>query len=824
MHKKHRFGKKQYYIKRLYIYLGMGALLICILLIVSIFLLCKRVIRLDQYASTIFSTTAGIVGSMFGLTAASYAFIWGDLRSDRQSNRHLGKVLERYREKIWKYFVCSLILTIIVIFSSLVGLAFVQNITDPSLYKTVYNFDSSVSSYYNDKSVGISLVVFFNLVASFVVILIMAAMNWTIFRRNDQYALIAKGVMNHIEHRYDMTLEMKYRQRTSQTQKEKKGDINSLEYEKIHNLEILVERILKNHESIGEAFAETQRREKLLTSVITNGLRSRYNVDGFKGEERSENSSQRRMEWGYLNDGKRRERWKNCYAQAQKEYGMLSGQFMIQEKNLRSKPRECGFISVYDDLLGYRDNSLIYEENRPQKQSMQISMWEKRSLRYTVKKRLLIFYLQGEMFSDMDLTGISFSGGDLRFTNFTNCNLTRVRLMGANCEGADFTGTKMTGMYFDDAGEDNEIGEIKLTCHDDAKEIWDPYIGEEATCLKEATFKNADVSRAYLKAPGKLCRIQQFPYGRQGENMWQVEENQPMFSLEGTNFDNAKMFFSYFKNIDFTNSSLERAQMYNTGLVLVKAKSGNFAYATLTKACIAWCDFENADFTSSSLIETILTRVNFNGSKLKNANFSYSNITDCSFEGVSCQNASFKNMIQDRAILKTDKPKALRDIDVYEPVGIRFHYAILTSADFSGAVLDDISFWNTIGQDCVFTKALGKNMVFDSSLFTSSIFNATKIQNSRLKNTIFRNSVFVGTSFVNATFEKVDFSNILLNTADDLCFYGGYMQNVNFSGARGLTADSFKNIVLRRVDFSETNIRRCDFSSDTTIDACVFEK
>ena len=36
---------------------------------------CEK-IRLDQYSITILSTTAGIVGTMFGLTAASYAFIW----------------------------------------------------------------------------------------------------------------------------------------------------------------------------------------------------------------------------------------------------------------------------------------------------------------------------------------------------------------------------------------------------------------------------------------------------------------------------------------------------------------------------------------------------------------------------------------------------------------------------------------------------------------------------------------------------------------------------------------------------------------------------
>lgn len=122
----------------------------------------------------------------------------------------------------------------------------------------------------------------------------------------------------------------------------------------------------------------------------------------------------------------------------------------------RRLPRECSFISVYEDLLGYRDNSLIYEENCSEKKKKDIKMKEKRSLRYTIKRRLLVFYLRGEVFSNMDLTGISFSGADLRFANFSNCNLTGIRLMGANCEGADFTGTKMTGMYFEDVESDED--------------------------------------------------------------------------------------------------------------------------------------------------------------------------------------------------------------------------------------------------------------------------------------------------------------------------------------------------------------------------------
>lgn len=779
------------------------AVIALVILVLSVFcMIHERFFRLDQHATTIFGTTAGVVGSMFGLTAASYAFIWGDLRSDRQSNRHLEKVLGQYREDLWRLFNRALQLTTVVIFSSLTGLAFAQKVTDPSLFKVVQRANIMLSFYYNKKSEYISFIAWFNLAISFAAIYIMFVMNQRIFNRSRQYTVIAEKILDQIDDKYNLELEDRKRQRSLHKLTNK--DVNSLEYEKIHNIEILIERILKNHESIGEAFAGGQRREKLLTSVIKSGLEP---VCCTTGQQNENESYEIKMEWSYLREDKRKSRLEQCRKRAQLEYDVL---FQSSDKDEnksgnRQKPYECGFIAVYDDLLGYRDNSLVYEENcSGKRKEKKIILAERRSLRYTIKRRLLIYYLRGETFSNMDLTGISFSGADLRYTNFSNCNLTGISLMGANCEGADFTGSKMTGMYFDDADRDhvNVTGEIRLACQGDSESTWNPHTGEEPTCLKDAAFKEADVSRAYLKAP----------------------DNNVPFSLEGTNFDNAKMFFSYFKNIDFTNSSLEKAQMYNTGLVRTKAKSANFTNATLTNACVAWCDFENADFTDATLTETILTHINFDGTKLINANFSYANITACSFEGASCQNVSFKNMIQNLDFMEKDRPKALGDIASIDFEPIRFCHTILTKTDFSGANLTKISFKNVIGQDCIFTKAEGDNMIFDSSLFASSIFNATHLRNSFFSDTIFRNSVFIGTKFVNGIFDKVDFSNILLNDAEDLCFSGGCMRKVNFSGSEGLSASSFENMILYAVDFSGTGIQECDFSADVRVIGCIWER
>ncbi len=796
--------------------------------------ICNGKFRLDQFATTILGTTAGIVGTMFGLTAASYAFIWGDLRSDSQENRHLGKVLERYSQKLWYLFVCSLVLTVIVIFLSLTGLALAQTIADSTLFRTGFKGRTLISEYQNEKYQGVSFCTLANLLFSSIAVVAMMWMNWTIFKRNAQYMGIAESIIDEIENKYNMELKQRdekseYRESGNPEQgneQQKSGIPNKLEYEKIHNLEILVERILKNHESIGDAFAESQRRETLLTTVISNELQASYELGSdMESKGTVSDKIRQKTEWRYLDVKKRENRWNKCNDLARQEYSLL----INRKSGEKQKPCVCSFISVYDDLLTYRDNTLVWEERQRLKRrqadkNRTINMFERRALRYTIKRRLLIFYLRGETFSNMDLSGVSFSGADLRFANFSNCNLMNIRLKGTNCEGTDFTRSKMAGMYFSDIQEskNGEVGEIQLTCLDDSLEEWDPYTGREATCLRNTTFKEADVSRAYLKAPGELEGNQGFPFLASQSNKWKLGDEQSVFSLEGSNFDYAKMFFSYFKNVDFTNSSFEKAQMYNIGLVQSIARSVNLEKTTLTNACLAWCDFENADFTGASLAETILVRNNFGSAKMMDVNFSYSNIVSCNFKGASCQNASFKNMIQDLSAIEKNRPKALEDISLNVDAGIKFDYAILNNTDFSGAILNNVSFSNALGQDCVFTKAKGDNTNFNNALFSAAVFNMAEFKNSNFVNTLLCNSVLMGTRFINCRFCKTDFSGILVNMTDKPCFMGGIMWEVKFTNSNGLTAACFRNIHLHKVDFRGTGIQESDFFDDVIMQDCIF--
>ena len=779
----------------------------------------RGTLRFDQYSMTILSTSAGIVGTMFGLTAASYAFIWGDLRSDRKENIHLEKVLEKYRKQLWFYFMITLIITISVIFISLSGMAIAQYVMDDTLFETVGGWILSTSSYQNRKFKIISAITCVNLGLSLFDIVIMVKMNWTIFRRSMQYADIAKNIIENINNRYELKIPEQYQKYS-----------NSEEYEKIHNLEIIIDKILKNHESIGEAFTESQRREKLLNSIICNNLKEQYGCGTQKGDTSDQTDCYiEKMQWSHLSENKKKSRFERCKEVADKEWKLVK-QRDQEKSNERKGPIDCCFIDVYGDLISYRDNSLIYDENSSGKKTTEIMLSKSVCLRYSIKRRLLSFYLTKETFTSMDCTNMSFSGADLRYTNFSGSNLSHVRLKGANCENADFTAARMTGMYFSDIGDalPKTGGEIQLTYNDDGKEMWSPYNGREATCLKNATFKEADVSRIYLKAPGNIrCNTGNFPFG---DDHQEFDSGNKPFSLDGTNFDYAKMFNASLKNVSLRKASLERAQLYNAGIVMTKAKSSNFSNATMTNACFAWCDFENADFSGALMSEAILLRVDFRGAKLSKANFSYSNIIACNFYGTSCQDVSFKNMTQNWDALEgKEKPDALSDINLgkKDNSNSQFEYSILTNTDFSGAKLDGIIFSNCVGQNCLFAEAEGKKVKIRESLFRSSVFNSTCFQDSTFENTIFSNSVFIDAKFTDSMISNVDFSDAAFTVSKKECFVGKEIIDSKFTNVKGLTEECFKDIKLIRVDFRGTGLTEKKFkdaANNVILEECIWSE
>ena len=110
-------------------------------------------IRFDQYAVTIAGAIIGVIGTMFGLTAASYAFVWGELKSEEDRNIRLQQILAEYRSQLWNLFFNALVLSFFIIVCNLFILGVVQTITKPTLSyimrETIDNENAVVNTYYN---------------------------------------------------------------------------------------------------------------------------------------------------------------------------------------------------------------------------------------------------------------------------------------------------------------------------------------------------------------------------------------------------------------------------------------------------------------------------------------------------------------------------------------------------------------------------------------------------------------------------------------------------------------------------------------------------
>ncbi len=473
-------------------------------------------------------------------------------------------------------------------------------------------------------------------------------------------------------------------------------------------------------------------------------------------------------------------------------------------KNL-PRPASVGFTTVYNDLILYRDTKMFMSEELSKESEADGTL-----LKCTIKKRLLLLLMSNEKFDGMDLTNMSLSGADLSYSNFSNCNLKGVRMMGTNCRGADFSGARMPGMHFVDDGiniPDNiHKDDIKITCKDDGKLTWDIYEGRQATCLEEATFANADVSRMSLLVPSEVDVQSRFPFQIQSKSL-PVKEGSKPFSMRETNFDKAKLFYSTFKYVDISNSSLSEAQMFNSNLTLVNSESSNFSGTVMTKASIKYSRFVNANFRQTVMSDCKIVCSDFTYANLSDTNLSNSIIKNCNFQDTICNNTSFKNMICN----------VEEDIMNYRYC-ISFKSATFREVDFSNAKLYKSDFTSANVLSCNFTKSKIESSRFNLTVLTSTIWNSAKINNSDFIKSVMCDCIFVNVKFENCIFENCDFSNSIVNCR----FSGGRMSNIKFCDVKELKPALFENIYLNSVDFTGSAVQKRDFSPGVVLINCKF--
>ncbi len=733
-------------------------------------------IRLDQYAATIFSSIIGVVGTMFGLTAASYAFVWGELKGERESNERMKYILNEYQSDIWDLFFNTLIFSFVIMIFNLVLLGVIQQITDSTLYYgergNINKKDVVINQYYNQKYASISTCAFIDIFLSIIDILFMGRLNYRIFFRQKSYSIIADRSLKELNSSYNLSTNgiKKFSEKNS-----KPYDL-SAELVKIHYLEMLLNRIMKNHESEGDAFRYSDNEYEFLRHIIFVKLES-YKLD-----------------WDHLGNKEKLNDLKNKCSSATE---IINGKVSKENDGLKGRckgntlpiPSDVEFVKAYSDLIKFRNIQLICKDK-----NVQGTM-----IKCTIKKRLLLFLMSHERFDGMDLTNVSLSGADLSYSNFSNCNLKGVRLKGTNCKGIDLSNSRIPGIHFSDVKgiepKSIQAGDVEITLMDDGDKEYNVYTSHQPTCLEMATFANADVSRMNLNSEGKIDTKLKYPIG---SNKIPVKGDIAAFSLRDTNFDRAKLFNSEFNNIDLSRSSVFNAQMFNTKMQLVNAEKVNFGETVLTHSNIKYSCFVNANFQKAVMSDCDILCSDFTFANLSNTNFSNSKITYCNFRKTICNNTSFKNIVCNSSKL-----------EMWKLDHISFELATLREVDFSNANLYKGNFTSANVLSCNFTESIVQESIFTLTVLTSTILNSTKVNKSYFKGSVMRDCIFVNVEFVDCTFENCDFSNSIVNCR----FIGGEMNNVKFCNVKELNLSLFKNIHLNSVDFTGSKVQPKVFSS-----------
>lgn len=429
------------------------ALLLGISLAVGIIIVIEIPIRLDQYASTISSTIIGVIGTMFGLTAASYAFIWGELKNEETTNARLKQILWEYRDKLWKLFLISLIISFLIIVSNLALLGLIQTVTNSTLFDAELVEGESpkiLASYLNEKYATISRCTLIDLYLSIFDVILMAVLNFNIFARQHSYNKIAEKMLDDISADYNLELPEKMGSRCTKDE-EDKYDLDN-EANKIYLLELIINRILKNHEGDGDAYRNYKDGEDFLMHVVTLKLKN-YKYD-----------------WKYISNKAKRDDMENkCASQVSKKF------VTVNCERAHVEPSTMAFVKVYGDLIKFRNAQLVHKN--PQVRGTM--------LKCTIKKRLLLFLMSHERFDGMDLANISLSGADLSYSDFSRCNLKGAKLKGTNCKGADFSGANIPGIHFYDSetgeSENTQAGDVEISWIDDGDPEYNVYAGRQAT-------------------------------------------------------------------------------------------------------------------------------------------------------------------------------------------------------------------------------------------------------------------------------------------------------------------------------------------------------
>ena len=350
----------------------------------------------------------------------------------------------------------------------------------------------------------------------------------------------------------------------------------------------------------------------------------------------------------------------------------------------------------------------------------------------SVMNQLFQNYLKNELLTGVNISNLEIAEANLAKTSFSNSSLQRIQFKGTtNLANTDFRDSTINDIAFENAECDGvnfsgcKLINVKFNTNMD---------------LQRAIFTNADLS-----GMGEIG-----PLDKEGDRI----------KFSHSNFSRANLTHQDIFNVSFDFADFSEARLIDSKIGTSAQKRENvvFAYADMEKAdllgcIIERCDFKNANLNKASFTYAEISDVNFSECRLNNANFSESHIVDCQFEKSYCTDFSMKGAILENIV---------------------FTYAIMASADMSGASLDQVCFKDAVCRDTLWVRTQINRSVFERTVLANARivgdaeqrgricdcdFLYTDLSNSAITNIEFCNCDFRGADFTNARLINVQFIN-----------------------------------------------------------------
>lgn len=362
--------------------------------------------------------------------------------------------------------------------------------------------------------------------------------------------------------------------------------------------------------------------------------------------------------------------------------------------------------------------------------------------------------------TEIDLSGLDFSGKDLRGTCFVGANMQDCKFVGADISNATFEGADLSRADF--------------------REVVAKNVNLQAAKIQSATIENAEFSNAYMPH----VRIYNLERDQIAGNI-KTEAN---LSISVSSFDKANLSNANIDGVNIVNSSFNEAEMSEISMIHAEIKKTNMIRANLDRAILDNAKIIESDLSQAFLNSASAQEAEFKKTLLKNieaekVNFTASKIDELSqLEGANLEKAVMKMVKAERVkFIKVNMQEAdLQSAYLKEAVikNIDMRFANLENAiadgikaekvDLSGANLTDIK---AISAD--FTKAKLKGIKahranLSEAILTEANMRGAEMQEAILKEVKAKKADIRDANLAGANLEKADVTKARINDNTDM--------------------------------------------------------